>query len=149
MANQWKSITDPCPHRGPAVYKVRLVDNDGKKQTPRTICRFLVQDKEGIMFIGRTGDMEIRRQQMLLAIGNRHRHSEMNHVYYINLYSTINFNAKQFQYCYSQCLSVDESKEKKEKLIKSYFKKFGEVPPLNSAIPHPHQDWEFKTPNVC
>jgi hypothetical protein len=137
----WLGIYEISDYQGPAVYKVRLVDSSGD------CCRLerlLKPDKEGIMCIGQTGNMEQRRKQFLTAISRCNGHSEMNLVYYLNLYSKFSdkFKNTRFQYSFCQCSSSDESKSCESDLIKLYFKEFGEVPPLNSAIPNRYEGWE-------
>ena len=143
MTNKWTdwfNIDDKCDYRGPAVYKVRLTNANGNACT---LERLLRADEEGIMCIGRASDMKQRNAQFLTAIKAAYGHSEMNLVYYLNGYTDFKkkFKDGQFHYCFCKCADVAESKSEEEKLIKSYFLKFGEVPPLNSAIPKRYELW--------
>jgi hypothetical protein len=121
---------------------VRLTNANGNACK---LGRLLKADNEGIMCIGHTRQMEQRRAQFVSAINRASGHSEMNLVYYLKAYTNFSnrFKDTNFQYSFCKCSGVDESKKKEEKLIKSYFKEFGEVPPLNSAIPNRYENWEF------
>jgi hypothetical protein len=143
MANgwmDWLNINDKCNYAGPAIYKVRLTDAKGNACK---LHRLLKQDDEGIMCIGRTDNMKRRWSKFLSAIDAAYGHSEMNLVYYLNEYTDFKkkFEGGQFQYCFCECSNVAECKSQEEQLIKAYFKKFGEVPPLNSAIPNRYENW--------
>ena len=144
IANDWTDWLDievSANFRKPAVYKVRLIDSDGNRCK---LARLLKVDKEGTMCIGHTGDMEQRRKQFLTALKKAYGHSSMNLVYYLWKYSSIfreKFKSAKFQYSFCRCSSVYKAKNCESDLIKSYFKKFGEVPPLNSSIPNRYKDW--------
>jgi hypothetical protein len=138
----WLNINDKCNYQGPAVYKVRLTNANG---SACTLERLLKADKEGIMCIGHTSNMKQRRAQFLSAMNGASGHSEMNLVYYLKAYTNFpnRFKDTNIQYSFCKCSDVTESKKEEENLIKSYFKEFGEVPPLNSAIPNRYENWEF------
>ena len=139
----WLNINDKCNYQGPAVYKVRLADTNGNACK---LGRLLTTDDEGIMCIGHASNMKQRKAQFLTAIRKAYGHSEMNLVYYLEKYTGFKkkFKEVQFQYCFCKCSDVAKSKSQEEQLIKAYFKKFGEVPPLNSAIPHRYDGWPIK-----
>ena len=144
MTNDWTKWLDldvTANYQGSAVYKVRLIDVNGNCcQLPR----LLRADKEGIMCIGQTSNMKQRKGQFLSAINGAYGHSSMNLVYYLNRYTDFpnKFKDAKFQYSFCKCSSVDESKNCESTLMKSYFKKFGEVPPLTSSIPNRYKGWE-------
>ncbi len=137
----WLNIDGKCNYQDPAVYKVRLIGASGNRCQ---LNRLLKADKEGIMCIGSTGNMKQRRQKFLSGVNRAKDHSEMNLVYYLKAYTNFpnRFKDTNFQYSICECSDVAESKKEEEKLIKSYFKEFGEVPPLNSAIPKRYEGWE-------
>lgn len=144
MSNGWTTWLDidvAANYQGPAVYKVRLIDSSG---SCCQLARLLKADNEGVMCIGQTGNIEQRKKQFLTAIRRANGHSSMNLVYYLNAYSDFpeKFKNAKFQYSFYRCSSIDESKNRESTLIKSYFKKFGEVPPLSSSIPNRYSDWE-------
>jgi hypothetical protein len=145
MTNKWTdwfSIDDKCDYQEAAVYKVRLANANGNAYT---LERLLKADKKGIMCIGHTSKMKQRRAQFVSAIKRASGHSEMNLVYYLEHCTGFKkkFKNSQFQYCFRKCSNVAKSKSEEEQLIKAYFKRFGEVPPLNSAIPNRYEEnWE-------
>ena len=144
MTNKWMgwlNINEKCNYQGPAVYKVRLTNANSNAYA---LERLLKADKKGIMCIGHTSNMKQRRAQFVSAINRASGHSEMNLVYYLKDYPNFlkRFKDENFQYSFCKCSGVAESRKKEEKLIKSYFKEFGEVPPLNSAIPNRYKKWE-------
>lgn len=144
MTNRWMdwfNINGKCNHQGPAVYKVRLIGVNGNRCQ---LERLLKADQEGIMCIGNTSNMEQRRKQFLSGVSRATGHSEMNLICYLKAYTNFpnRFKDTNFQYSFCECSDVTESRKEEEKLIKSYFKEFGEVPPLNSAIPKRYEGWE-------
>jgi len=143
MTNKWVdwfNINDKCNYQGPAVYKVRLANTNGNACK---LERLLMADDEGVMCIGHASNMKQRKAQFLSAIKGTGGHSEMNLIYYLKTYTNFPNKLKDtnLQYSFSECSDVTESINKEEKLIKSYFKEFGEVPPLNSAIPNRYKNW--------
>ena len=146
MTNRWTdwfNIDGKCNYQGSAVYKVRLIGINGNGCQ---LERLLKADQEGIMCIGNTGNMEQRRkkcQSGLKGAKEAKGHSEMTLAYYLGVYTNFpnRFKDTNFQYSFCECSDVNERKKEEEKLIKSYFKEFGEVPPLNSAIPKRHEGW--------
>jgi len=123
---------------------VRLVDARGNAYK---LNRLLKADDDGIMCIGKTGTMKTRRKQILSGVERGRGHSEMNLVYFLKNYSTEYLNKFQnarFQYSMHVCATEEESKQEEERLIKLYFLKFGEVPPLNSAIPNRIGEWPIR-----
>ena len=136
----WLNINDKCNYQGPAVYKVRLANTNGNACK---LERFLTADDEGIMCIGHASNMKQRKAQFLSAIKGAGGHSEMNLIDYLKTYTNFpnKFKDTNLQYSFCECSDVTESINKEEKLIKSYFKEFGEVPPLNSAIPNRYENW--------
>jgi hypothetical protein len=144
MTNRWTdwfNIDAKCNYHGPAVYKVRLICVNGNRCQ---LERLLKADQEGIICIGNTSNMEQRRKKFLSGVNRATGHSEMNLIYYLKAYTNFSnkFKDSYFQYSFRECSNVTESKKEEEKLIKSYFKEFGEVPPLNSAIPKRYKGWE-------
>ena len=138
---EWLDIDASSEHKSPAVYKVRLIDANGKCcQLPR----LLRADEEGIMCIGQTSNMERRRKQFLTAMNKGYGHSSMNLVFYLDAYTDFQnkFKNAKFQYSFCRCSSVVKGKDYESALVKSYFKKFGEVPPLSSSIPNRYKGWE-------
>jgi len=134
----WQKIIKNSVEKS-AVYQVRMVDDDLK---PYSINRFLDTDKDGIVCIGESSNMEQRRKKFLSGIKYARGHSSMNLVYYLERHTKLKeiFNPYSFQYRYSTC-KASERKRIKSKLTKEYFKQFGEVPPLNSVLPNRYDGW--------
>ena len=132
----WKNIDEPAGHIWHAVYKVRLVS---RQSGIVAINRFLGTDKKGILMIGMTKNMERRRNQFFLGKDKGSRgHSEGYLLFLLEEYSQIKtkFGAIQCQYRFQEMKNGDRAKDKESRLIKEYVKRYGEVPPLNSAIPN-------------
>lgn len=132
--SSWKNIDESSGHYSHAVYEVRLVNTQG---TSVAINRFLDKDEEGLLSIGMTTNMERRRKQFISGEDRCQGHSEGNLLFFLKEYSR--FKTKhimpKYQYRFQKVNSEDEAKRKERKLIKDYVKQYGEVPPLNSAIP--------------
>ena len=95
-----------------------------------------------------TTDMERRRKQFISGEQRCQGHSEGNLLFLLKKYSP--FKAKhdnsKYEYHFQKVGTTDEAKKKETKLIKDYVKQYGEVPPLNSAIPDRYEEksWENK-----
>jgi len=132
--SKWKKIDEKSGYDGFVVYKIRLYDKKCKQ--PITLRRFFGMDRKGILAIGRTKNIERRRKQFYKGINDGAGHSEGNLLRqsyspcFESKYPNTNY---EFQYSFKR----DGRKKKTEEIeIKKYFKKHGEVPPLNSAIPN-------------
>jgi hypothetical protein len=142
--SEWKKITEPSNCNEPAVYKIRLKDNEGSVVS---INRFLGKDEEGILCIGETENMERRRKKFARGIQHGTAHSEARLIYLIKTHCRI-FKEKyadaQYEYCFEEAITKEEAKMKEVKLIKNYVKQYGEGPPFNSAIPKrfDKESWE-------
>jgi hypothetical protein len=139
--SNWKNIEIKSNYYGCAVYQTRLVDGSGKVIS---IDRFLRNDKDGIISIGKTKNMEERRRDFLRGINKGSSHSSAN-LFYLMKNNCHNFKKKyrNFQIQYRFKVVSDKNLEKEEeKLIKDYFKKFGELPLLNSSIPNKYDNWK-------
>lgn len=81
--------------------------------------------------------MERRRRQFVAAMNVGRGHSEMNLLWRLQKQSMLKhrFPSARYEYCFQNVASVEEAKAVERHLIKSYVLFFGEVPPLNSAIP--------------
>ncbi len=111
----------------PGIYRIRI---RGIK-----ICRFLGEDKNGILAIGKSNNIFRRLKQFFRSTSGKKGHSEGKTLHLILKSGKLKLDTKNLEYSY--CLTeTDEQAFKCEELeIKKYFKKFGEVPPLNSLIP--------------
>jgi len=141
MANwsKWTDINEKLPsYEGPGVYKIRLADLKGQVIV---IGRFHDNDKNGILMIGSSNNIKRRLQQFRGAInGNKYGHAEAIRFYLILKYTKFKKEQYKLQYSFKK-LNKNNYKEEEERLIKCYFKKYGEVPPLNNNLPSKHVDW--------
>ena len=133
MNVEWIEITEPANYNGAAVYKIRIVE----KGAPAIINRFLGSDNRGIIVIGMSTKMENRRRQFVLGRTRGRGHSEGNLLCRIQKFAPFNqkFSRPVLQYKFFMVKSKEEADNMESRLIKAYVRKFGEVPPLNSAIP--------------
>jgi len=67
-------------------------------------------------------------------------HSEGYLLYLVNRYSLFKakYSKPKYQYHYQKLRTKNAAKTIESKLIKDYFKQYGELPPLNSAMPNRH-----------
>lgn len=131
--NAWRDIDQPSGSSDPAIYEMRLVDEDG---IPIPLGRFLNVDADGIISIGLTTSMEQRRQQFVCGVVNCYGHSEGNLLNLLRRFSRLQdvFPNAKCQYRFASAAEVDLAARERS-AIKRYVRRFGEVPPLNSAIP--------------
>jgi predicted GIY-YIG superfamily endonuclease len=128
-------------NRIPAIYRIRLVHQSNEKAV--VINRFLNKDSNGIIYIGKTTNLKRRLKFFVNAYQNTYNdnHSGGNLLHYLISNKIIeNFRKKYFlQFSYIHIKSKKDidnilTKEERKKLIE-YFKKFGELPVLNSETP--------------
>ena len=133
MNVEWIEITEPANYNGAAVYKIRIVE----KGAPAIINRFLGSDDRGIISIGMTTVMDSRRRKFVSGMTRGRGHSEGNLLFRIRQFAPFNqkFPKPVLQYKFFKVKSKEEADSMESRLIKAYVRKFGEVPPLNSAIP--------------
>lgn len=146
--NAWKPVHDipahELPHT-PSVYRLRLVERSG---VPVPIPRFLGTDEEGILHIGRARSIQRRLLRFHEAMRRRRaRHAEGKLAFF--LLRNVEAFARRIeegewliQYSYVCLPSVSAAKREEERLLKCYFKRFGELPPLNRELPHGMVRWQ-------
>jgi hypothetical protein len=110
---------------------------------PLFVPRFLDVDKRGLLSIGETGNMESRRNKFINAVEKCSSHSEGNLLHYLLRYTPLNdrFPNHHIEYRYRGEDDKGTAKAAETRLIKAYIREFGEVPPLNSAIPDRYGSW--------
>lgn len=130
---EWQDLSQSSATNEPAIYEIRIVDENG---TPLRLGRFLDLDELGLISIGLTTDMERRRQQFLCGMDNCYGHSEGNLLNLLRRFSRLQevFPAAKYQYRFQAATNADVPSLER-RAIKRYIRRFGEVPPLNSAIP--------------
>ena len=130
---KWQPIDVVSRNGGPAVYRIRAVKNG----RPLVIDRFLGTDVRGILSIGVSGNFEQRRQKFVRALSVGRGHSEANLLCLLFRYCRLEQKIGNIliEYsCCAQCLRSEALKLEAQQ-IKNYLRRYGEVPPLNSAIP--------------
>jgi len=133
-------------YRWPGVYKIRLVDSE---RNPIKIGRFLTCDNDGIIAIGHSKSVDQRIKQFLSAIhGKEFKHSVANRLFLIIYISNIGEHSStgnsKIEFAALRLKDKSEAKWEEERLLKTCFKEFGELPPLNGALPNNH-DFDWKT----
>jgi len=136
--SNWEYIDTPTKFNKSAIYRIRMVEN----RNPVHISRFLGIDKRGILSIGKTSYMENRRKQFVRALTGVFGHSEGNLLEILERVSPLKslYPDRRLEYSFA-IVSITEKDKLEELHIKSYVKQYGEVPPLNSAIPKRYDDW--------
>ena len=142
--NGWVDLEKNASYKGCGVYKIRLANS---KDYPIEIPRFLDKDKDGILQIGSSKDIERRIKYFRGAIERkRFAHAEGQRFNLIKKYTNFNFmvryNDYKIQYSFKNLRNESENKKEEERLLKCYFKRHGEVPPLNNNLPRKDIDWE-------
>ncbi|MBA4383442.1 MAG: hypothetical protein C0410_01775 [Anaerolinea sp.] len=134
----WIKINESSNYSKCAIYRIRICS----KGKPEIIQRFLGKDGDGLLCIGKTTDMERRRKQFVRGLTGVFGHSEANLLHILETVSPLGvmFKEREYEYSYARIAKGDEDKAE-EAEIKAYVKRFGEVPPLNSAIPDRYGDW--------
>ena len=120
-----------------------MVNSEG---FPIGIPRFLDEDKDGILQIGHSKNIEGRIKHFRGAAIERKRfghHSEADRLFLIELFTNFmeKHNTSKIQYSFKELTKESEAENEEERLLKCYFKGYGEVPPLNANLPDKHIDW--------
>lgn len=132
--SEWIPIEVVPEYRGPATYEIRIVRN----RKPSPIKRWCGTDQRGIVCIGE-GNPKLRSGHFYYTavMGKQAPHPGGR------LYSMLKRRAKlrskigshQFEFRYCPVKSKTQGEKLQAILLKKYLMKFGELPPLNSAIP--------------
>ncbi|MBN1885819.1 MAG: hypothetical protein JW876_09905 [Candidatus Krumholzibacteriota bacterium] len=133
MRWRFRPIDSPVDYAGPASYKVRFIIGD----EVATIQRFLRKDPSGILQIGVTKNAKKRRRQFVRGLATGWGHSEANLLHMLERRSCLRrrFSGARYEIAFKPFATREEAEAEEETLIKRYLFRFGEVPPLNSAIP--------------
>ncbi len=134
----WCDLEDSCDHVGPAVYQIRICGH----RTPRSIGRLLRSDTAGILCIGMTDNMRRRYRAFVRGLNRGRGHSEANLLHRLETFTALKrlMPRRIYQYRFLPVLNRADAQMLEERLIKDYVKRFGEVPPLNSAIPNRYRE---------
>jgi hypothetical protein len=131
----WRNIKEDADYKGAGVYWIRLTDLKG---SPFCISRFLDKDEDGILQIGSSKDI-VKRIKLFrgAAKGKKYPHSAGRRLSLIKESNPFKKKYKEFKilYTFKKLNNERTAKKEEKKLLKHYFKKFGEVPPLNNNLP--------------
>jgi hypothetical protein len=92
--------------------------------------------------------MEQARNDIITGIESWNKHMAGIMIHILHKYSSTfqeQHGQSRLQIRFERHESEKSRKLREERLIKEYVKEFGEVPPLNSAIPNRHNDWKVET----
>lgn len=137
---EWKDLSQPSEHFGPAWYEVRLADAKGCPIPLGTI--FGAMDPSGIVSIGESLNLEKRRMQMLNGTENCYGHPSGNLWFYLKEFTKLleRFPGCRLQYRYQPAQTKHEAESLECAAIKSYVVRHGQMPLLNRQIPSPYDD---------
>ncbi|MFC1949015.1 hypothetical protein ACFLW0_02450 [Chloroflexota bacterium] len=131
----------------PGVYKIRIADVDCN---PFQIDRFLGSDSEGIVVIGNSINVFNRVRNFLKAYeGKYHKHSAGSRAFLLRAFlgmGKTNFTRNIYRdgrlmFTAVKLNSKPEAILEEEELLKVYFLTYGELPPLNRALPDDKVEW--------
>lgn len=149
--SKWKDISSINSlarelRRVPGVYKMRLSNSAGRAHP---IGRLLDIDKKGLLAIGESVNLARRIKEFHRAyIEDRFmRHTVGDRLFLVLMcqyshFKTTYQNKSKIQFVVMKLNNKTEAETKEERLLKEYFKKFGELPPLNSLMPDKHISWD-------
>jgi len=126
----------------PGVYRIRLTDQQEKAMK---ISRFLGVDKEGLLAIGESKNVSRRIRQFYRAYsGQSFAHSVAERLFVL-LFKRVNSESmlknSRLEFSCMKLKDKAEAQIHEERSLKTYFKEFGELPPLNSSLPDKNVDW--------
>jgi hypothetical protein len=127
-----KPISQETGYGFSGVYWIKLFKN----QQPVEIHRLGGVDKEGMLSIGCTDNIERRRKQFVNSSEGKYGHSEGMQWFLARKYSDLGSQEYSLWFDYVKAESKEASEKGEEDEIRRYFKEYGETPPLNSAIPN-------------
>ena len=133
--SEWIDIKQNPNYKGFGVYRIRLVNSKGSQIE---IPRFLDKDKDGILLIGRSKDIERRIKCFRGAMKRKGcAHSEGQRLRLIIKSTNFERNYRyKIQYSFRRLQNERQIQKAEERLLKGYFRKYGEPPPLNNNLPN-------------
>lgn len=140
--SELKDFDNLTDYNGNGVYKILLYENE---ETPTCIPRFLGEDENGILMIGKSKNIKKRLNYFIrAACGRSYSHAEGKRLSIIKNecpeYKS-DFDNYELFYCFKRLDSDKEMDKEEEILLKCYFKRFGEIPPLNNNLPNRDKEW--------
>jgi len=140
--SEWLDIEEKPEYEGCGVYKIRLVDPEG---FPVNIPRFVDTDKDGILQICYSENIKRGIYRFFRATeGKKYTHAEGERLQLLKKYTNLKerYKDSKMQYSFKKQAGRKEARIEQERLLKSYVKKYGEVPPNNNNFLDKHIDWE-------
>jgi len=123
------ALDEDPQHDGPAAYKVCLARGP--------IRRRLCDDREAVLVIGHTANLGRRMQDFRRGLACGKGQSEGNRLNWINAMVRAEkpIGEKDLQCTFVRLDSEVAAKRLKAAWLKKYAQDFGELPPLNGAVP--------------
>ena len=123
-------------YRWPGVYCIRLVD--APSETPIPIGRFLCTDESGTLLTGVSGSLGQRLHEFYHSyLEDARTHSEGRRLHLVRMlceYEERIYPNSTMQFRVKHAPDKEKAKDEEERLLKTYFIRFGELPPLNSVL---------------
>jgi len=124
-------IDNKSDYKGPGVYKIQLVDKNGK---PVEIRRFGGTDEEGALVIGCSKNIDTRRKQFVTSSAGKRGHSEGIQWWLVKHFSQL-AEQPSLKFAFAELGTKEEALRVEMEEIHNYFTKYWEAPPLNGVIP--------------
>jgi hypothetical protein len=125
------------------VYAIRLIDAPSGKPIP--IGRFLGINESGILLIGVSNDLGRRLHDFYYScLEDRRTHSEGSRLFLVRFMTQFEgeiYPDASMQFGVKRILDEEQAKHEEERLLKSYFRRFGELPPLNTRMEKQRVTW--------
>ncbi|MBL7210124.1 MAG: hypothetical protein ISS52_08500 [Dehalococcoidia bacterium] len=123
-------------YRWCGVYRVRLADVEG---SPIEIPRLLATDRDGILAIGESVKIARRIREFHNGFeGRRPEHPAAEKLFLARCFTDFEkriYKNHRIQFAARKLNDKSEAQKEEARLLKSYFEKCGELPPLNSCMP--------------
>ena len=134
IKGKWHPLSEPAGYDGPAIYAIRLLNNG----VVATIPRFLAPDNEGLLTIGMTSNLDRRRNQFMRGRKKGRGHSASNLLFLLDTKRKFasQFNTPEFEILFHAVEDKETAAHREAEMIRKYLFRFGEVPPLSSAVPN-------------
>ena len=146
--SEWFDIENyASTDRAPGVYRIRLAFTGDRR--PVIIPRLLNQDRDGLLSIGQSGNLRDRIRSFYKVANNATgflKHSSGDRLFLVRICSHASSNSyfsdKIIQHSFVSQKDKESAKALEERLLKCYFKEYGELPPLNNSMPDRNVLWE-------
>jgi hypothetical protein len=141
--NDWVPLNLKIDYKLPAVYEIRL------KNLNKGIQRWLKEDSEGILCIGKTKNLNKRRKQFIASLSKKSQHSEARTLVVIfnesnNFKNKYSLNLedlhKNLEIRYRKYDTNSKATQGEKERLNQYILDHGETPPLNLNIPGRKKD---------